>query len=45
MIAHITNYWFVTLPTIITGFVLLRILKRAREEAAARAVVPVIIAR
>ncbi len=45
MLATITNYWFVTLPTVFTGLFLLRKLKQAREDAAARALVPVPIAR
>ena len=45
MLASITNYWFVTLPTLFTGLFLLRKLKQAREEAAANALVPVPIAR
>lgn len=45
MLAHITTTWLITLPTIITGFVLLRKLKQIREEAAARAVVAAPIAR
>lgn len=45
MLAFVTNYWFVTLPTVFTGFILLRVLKQAREEMAARARVPAPIAR
>lgn len=45
MLPFITTYWFITLPTILTAFILQQILKQAREEAAARAVVPATIAR
>ena len=43
MLAFITNYWIITLPTLVTGFVLLRKLKLAREKAE-RAVIPATIA-
>jgi|GEM_PF-3734573 hypothetical protein len=36
MLAFITSYWFVTLPSIFTGLYLLRILKIAQETAASR---------
>lgn len=34
MLAFITSYWFVTLPTFLTGLYLLRMLKIAQESAA-----------
>lgn len=45
MLAFIANYWFLTLPTVLTGLYLLRILKQAKEERAARAHAPATIAR
>ena len=43
MLAFITSYWFVTLPTIMTGFYLLRLLKRTQETKTATERVPVSI--
>ncbi len=45
MLATISEYWFTTLPAIITGIFLLRKLKKTREEMAARALVPATIVR
>lgn len=36
MLAFITSYWFVTLPSILTGFYLLRVLKVAKETNATK---------
>ena len=44
MIAFITNYWIITLPTLLTGLILLRKLKQTREEAE-KALIPATIAR
>jgi hypothetical protein len=32
MLAFITSYWFITLPTVFTGAYLLRALKKAQEQ-------------
>ena len=45
MLAFVTSYWFVTLPTVLTGLILIQILNQTREEMAARARVPATIAR
>lgn len=44
MLAFITNYWIITLPTLLTAFVLLRKLKRAKEGAE-KALIPATITR
>ena len=43
MLAFITSYWFVTLPTILTGFYLLRMLKSAQEDKTTTERVPVTV--
>jgi hypothetical protein len=32
MLANIASYWFVSLPGLLTGLLLLRLLKQARES-------------
>jgi hypothetical protein len=32
MLAFITSYWFITLPTVVTGAYLLRVLKKTQEQ-------------
>ena len=32
MLANIASYWFVSLPGVLTGLLLLRLLKKARES-------------
>lgn len=43
MIEFLTNYWFAVLPTALTGVVLLRVMKKARDEKMSKekALVPV----
>lgn len=43
MLEFITSYWFVTLPSILTAFYLLRTLKKAQESKTATERVPVTI--
>ncbi len=43
MLAYITSYWFVTLPAVLTGFYLLRVLKRAQEAQTTTERVPVTV--
>jgi hypothetical protein len=43
MLAVIANYWLVTLPTLLTGFLLLRTLNQARKELEARTRVAAVI--
>lgn len=45
MLADITYIWFLTLPSLLTGLILLRKLQRLKEEAEARSPVPAAIAR
>lgn len=43
MLAFITSYWFVTLPGVVTGLYLLRILKKTQEAKTTGERVPVAI--
>lgn len=36
MIEYLVSYWLIVLPTALTGIYLLAVLKRARDEKAAR---------
>ncbi len=45
MLSFITIAWLITMPTLLTAFILQRFLKQALEEAAARSRVPATIAR
>jgi hypothetical protein len=44
MLAFIIDYWIITLPTLLTGLILFRKLKQAREQAQ-KALIPAAIAR
>jgi hypothetical protein len=41
MLSSIVEYWAVVMPVFLTGFVLLRVLKKAREKTAVAA--PVLV--
>ena len=45
MLNAIYTYWFVPIPTLLAGLVLLRRMRQIQEEAAARALIPVPIER
>ena len=43
MVTFITSYWFLTLPGVLTGLYLLRVLQRAQEAKQKKEKVPVTI--
>ena len=40
MLANIATYWFISLPGVLTGLLLLRLLKQARESMQSKTRVP-----
>ncbi len=43
MLAYIASYWFVTLPSVLTGLFLMRVYTKARAEKESKKRVPVSI--
>jgi hypothetical protein len=42
MLATIASYWFVSLPGVLTGLLLLKLFKQARESKQSKARVPAV---